>query len=376
MKSLNLQVTTFCPLSLLLISLHLAPLRATISDMDNIISFDEVTGFLKNPPQVAPRPDFSKLRVLRQFVVKALSQLECPQSFIHGWAGLASAPHVYALLEVTPFAAPPDPGPTAMYTPFATPAAMKMINNAFVHDLNYFKSLKNIHGACFCMLDELVPNQFKVLNTSTLTGWNSTMSIHEILTQLEDEYGKLSSSALFATDNRFKSAFGANKAPELLFYRMEQCQEIMTLGKMPYTPEQFINNAFCLLMALNIFSMNNFDKWETQTIHIYPALKTFIHEAYTRHLNAMELCNTSGQMGYGAQPAQHKHNDATKDSAGAITVATIMAFATTGSTLGNTYATSNTHPGLSLAISAMIMPAFNQIAMNQTASPTSSQPCQ
>jgi hypothetical protein len=87
----------------------------------------------------------------------------------------------------------------------------------------------------------------------------------------------------------------------------------------------------------------------------------------------MELHNTSGQMGYMAQPAQHNmynvldEDDASKDSAGATTVATIMAAATTGSTLRNTYAVSNTHPGLSLAISAMIVPAFNQIAMNQTA---------
>jgi hypothetical protein len=91
-----------------------------------------------------------------------------------------------------------------------------MINNAFVCDLNYFKLLKNIHRACFCMLDKLVPNQFKVSNTPTLTGWNSTMSIHEILTQLEVGYGKPSSGALFATDNCFKSAFGANEAPELI----------------------------------------------------------------------------------------------------------------------------------------------------------------
>jgi hypothetical protein len=304
--------------------------------MNNIISFDEVTGFLKNHPQVAPGPDFSKLRTLRQFVVKALSQLECPQSFIHGWAGLALAPHMYALLEVTPYAVPPNPGPTAVYTPFATPAAMKMIDDAFACHSNYFKLLKNIHRACFCMLDKLVPNQFKVSNTPTLTGWNSTMSIHEILTQLEDGYGKPSSGMLFATDYCFKSIFGANEAPELPFYHMQQCQEIMTLGKMPYPPEQVINNTLCLLMASNIFPMNKFDKWETPTVQTYPTLKTFIHKAYTRHLNAMELCNTSKQMGYAAQPAQHNmynvldNNDATKDSAGAIMVAIIAAAATTG----------------------------------------------
>jgi hypothetical protein len=290
--------------------------------MDNIISLGEVTRFLKNPPQVALQPDFSKLRTLREFVVKALSQLECPQSFIHGWAGLALAPHVYALLKVTLFVAPLDPGPTAVHTPFATPAVMKMIDVAFVCNSNYFKPLKNIHHACFCILDELVPNQYKVLNTPTLMGWNSTMSIHEILTRLEDGYGKPSSGVLFATDNCFKSAFGLNEAPELLFYHMEQCQEIMTLGKMPYTPEQIINNALCLLMASDIFPMNKFNKWETQTVKTYPALKTFIHKAYSRRLNTMELCNRGSQMGYVTMPAQHNmynvldDNDVTKDSAG------------------------------------------------------------
>jgi hypothetical protein len=215
------------------------------------------------------------------------------------------------------------------------------------------------------MLNELVPNQFKVSNTPTLMGWNSTMLIHEILTQLEDRYGKPSSGALFATDNHFKSAFGANKALELLFYHMEQCQKVMTLGKMPYTPEKIINNALRLLMASNIFPMNECNKWETQTVKTYPALKTFIHEAYTRRLNAMELRNTSSQMGYVAMPAQHNMYNVLDDDD--PTVATIAATARTGSTLGNTYAASNMHPDLSLAISAMIVPAFNQIAMNQTA---------
>jgi hypothetical protein len=55
-------------------------------------------------------------------------------------------------------------------------------------------------------------------------------------------------------------------------------------------------------------------------------------------------------------------NYATKYIAGAIAVATIAAAATTESILSNTYAASNTHPGLSSAISAMIAPVFNQIA--------------
>jgi hypothetical protein len=64
---------------------------------------------------------------------------------------------------------------------------------------------------------------------------------------------------LFATDTLFKSPFAASEAPELLFYHIEQCQEVMTLGKLPYTLEQIIQYVLSLLMALNIFPAREFD---------------------------------------------------------------------------------------------------------------------
>ncbi len=82
------------------------------------------------------------------------------------------------------------------------------------------------------MLDELVPNQYKVLNNPSLIRWNATMSIQFILNQFKDAYGKPLAVALFANNTLFKSKFSATNAPELLFYRIKQCQEIMTLGKL------------------------------------------------------------------------------------------------------------------------------------------------
>jgi hypothetical protein len=87
--------------------------------MDAIITFKEVTEFLKNPPSLAPRPDFNRLRTLRQYIVTALKQLTCPQSPIHGWSGLAIDPYVYVLLEPQAFAEPPHPGATADYPQFS-----------------------------------------------------------------------------------------------------------------------------------------------------------------------------------------------------------------------------------------------------------------
>jgi hypothetical protein len=115
--------------------------------MDNIVSFDEVAGFLCNPPTVTPLPYFAKLRALHQQILKAMKQLECPQSFIRGWFGPTLAHNVYTLLEPTPFVLTTNPGAAPVYTAFAPPATMKMINAAFEWDKNYYLSYKNINRA-------------------------------------------------------------------------------------------------------------------------------------------------------------------------------------------------------------------------------------
>jgi hypothetical protein len=58
---------------------------------------------------------------------------------------------------------------------------VKMINARFLCEKNYFLSYKNIARACFRMFDANIRAQFKVSNTPALMGWNSTMSIIDIL---------------------------------------------------------------------------------------------------------------------------------------------------------------------------------------------------
>jgi hypothetical protein len=105
---------------------------------------------------------------------------------------------VYTLLKPTPFLAPVYPGNVAVYPQFALPAQIKTANAMFARAQNKWKSYKNIQCACFRMLDENVANQFKVLNVPTLTGWNTSISIREMLGQLEGTYGKLETMMLFA----------------------------------------------------------------------------------------------------------------------------------------------------------------------------------
>jgi hypothetical protein len=182
--------------------------------MDNIVSFNKVVGFLCDPPTVVPRPDFSKLRALRQHIVKALKQIECPQSFIHRWLGLTMAPGMYALPKPQPFIVPADSGLGPVYAPFAPLNTVKMADAAFESNKNFFLSYMNLNQACFRMLNELVPNQFKVSNTPALIRCNASMSIQDILNQMDGSYGKPSSASLFSNNTLFKSPFAASEAPE------------------------------------------------------------------------------------------------------------------------------------------------------------------
>ncbi len=77
------------------------------------------------------------------------------------------------------------------------------------------------------MLDENMANQFKVLNVPALTGWNKSMSIREMLNQLEGIYGKPSTMTLFANNTLFRSLFNPIDAPEALFYRINNARRFM-----------------------------------------------------------------------------------------------------------------------------------------------------
>jgi hypothetical protein len=331
--------------------------------MDHTITFDEVAGFLKNPPMLLPRPDFVKIRALQKHMVPALKQLTCPQSVIHGWSGLILAPMVYTLLEPNPFQDPTDPGAVTVYTQFATTLMIKMANAIFTQAQNKWNLYRNIQLACFRMLDELVSNQFKVSNVPTLTGWNASMSIMDMLDQLETTYDKPDAMTLFAKDTLFRCVFNPNDAPKALFHhRIKQCQEIAVLTLDLYSNVQVINNAVRLLMQASIFPMKEFDDWEAVTPKTYPTLKTFIAAVYTRRILSQQLQNTAGQTGYASQThnmyaALDNNDDATTATDGTATTLNVAAM-TTGSTLMGANTT---------AVPESIANAINQLGANQTA---------
>jgi hypothetical protein len=106
--------------------------------MDQLITIEEAAESLKNPPLVSPWPDFAKVRALRKHVIKALKQLDCPQSLTHEWAGLVMDPALYILLEPNAFVLPVSLGATDIYPQFAAPAQMMMIKNVFARNKNNY----------------------------------------------------------------------------------------------------------------------------------------------------------------------------------------------------------------------------------------------
>jgi hypothetical protein len=150
---------------------------------------------------------------------------------------------LYTLLKPTPFLSPVYPGNVAVYPQFVLPAQIKNANSMFAHTQNKWKSYQNIQYICFCMLEENMANQFKVSNVPTFTGWNTSMSIRTMLDQLKGTYHKPDTMMLFANNTLFQSPFNPIDAPEALFYRIEQCQEIQVLARDPYLDMQVINNA-------------------------------------------------------------------------------------------------------------------------------------
>jgi hypothetical protein len=270
-------------------------------------------------------------------------------------------PATYLLLEGAAFTIPPNPSPTAIFPGGAGVArtAMKTIQATFDRDKNYYLSYKNIMRACFCERDANVSDQFKVSNNPTLTGWNLTMSIINILGQLQVSYGKPNMMMLYTNNTLFRSPMTASDLLEMVFYRIEQCQEIQRIGNLPHSEEQIIANAVCILLQANIFLLKEFDAWDAVIPKSYPTLKTFIHAAYGHRLTALALCSTSGQNGYANQMMYNLLEDRNDDDTNNDIVTTI--------TQTDVVATGDATPSGGTTISAKVAAAINQLSANQTA---------
>ncbi len=170
---------------------------------------------------------------------------------------------MYGLLTTSPFRIPMDPGPLAMYYPpcvaivdtqgdpvldgqrmptyQAQPAsgrAEQATSDArFKRAKNYWELYQNIGRAVFNCLDNGVDNAFKVSNNPALAGWNPSIEPREMFDQITATYGQPTPAALLQNNTLFQSVYSPQDAPEVLFRRIEDCQEVQILREDPYTAQ-------------------------------------------------------------------------------------------------------------------------------------------
>ena len=95
----------------------------------------------------------------------------------------------------------------------------------------------------------------------------------------------------------FEACIPPQDAHEVLFRRIEDCQDVQILGEDPYTAQQLLNNAVRLLLQTGLYT-RDFEDWDRKITadKIWMTLKTFVQECYTRCLNATSI--TTGAQGY------------------------------------------------------------------------------
>ncbi len=276
-----------------------------------------------NPPTIAPCPNFTNMRnLVRHHFQCALQCLSCPQSNIHGWAGLIMARPMYALLTTTQFSVPMDPGHVAIY--YLPSVALLDVKGNPVLDANgnprflpqptighpeqatidarfnlvhsYYLLYMNIRHACYNALDNNNDDAFKVSDNPALVGWNPSMELRKIFNLMRSTYGRPTPVALLQNDTLFCSIYSPQDAPKVLFRHSKDWQEVQILGNKPYTPQQMLNNAVRLLLQCGLYT-HNFNDWDRKPAFkkIWTNLKTFIQEVYARHLNATSI--TAGSQG-------------------------------------------------------------------------------
>ena len=183
------------------------------------------------------------------------------------------------------------------------------------------------------------------------------MEPREMFDQITATYGKPMPAALLQNDTLFQSIYSPNNAPEVLFRRIEDCQEVQILGEDPYTAQQLLNNAVRLLLQCGLYT-RDFKDWDRKPSNnrIWTNLKKFVQECYTRRLNAPSI--TSGAHGYVQNAFATLHKESNNEDDEVQMVLTQMAALTTQSQL-----TTSTMA----ETSALVAAAIHQLNANQQA---------
>jgi hypothetical protein len=298
--------------------------------MDYSVSIEDATKYFPNFPNTRGYPNFTMIRAIRHCLEKGLRQIKHPDRDVMGWAGLATDPEMYKLVDTVPWATPTNPGKIAMFGTNDTSAEMKMKQATFTRDKNMFTSHENISSAIVRLLMANIEEKYQISNVSGVQGWHNNMTVMDILTQLQTKYGAPDPDAVAAMETMFSKPHNPNDAPEVLYSVLEECQKIAMMNENPWSEQQVMMKAVDLLQRSGIFKDKVFEEWKDGTNKSYVAMKDHFHKAYMKRLESIQTSMTSGRGGYSnANPfsALNMTAGSETESDGGDTVDTIVAAA-------------------------------------------------
>ena len=298
--------------------------------MDYIVSIKDAKKSFTNFPNTRGYPTFVKIRAIRHCFETGLRLIRHPDKKVMGWAGLATDPALYGLIDPKPWVMPVDPGAIAVFDTLDSQAEMKMKLAIFTREKNMFTSCENISSAMVRLLMANIEEKYQISNVSGLQGWNNNMTVMEILTQLEEKYGAPDPDAVAAMEAMFNKPHNPNDSPEVLYATLEECQKVAMMNKNPWNEKQVMMKAVELFRRSGIFKDKVFEEWKDAPTQTYVNMKDHFHKAYMKRLESIQSRMTSGRGGYSnANPFSALNMTAGSDteSTSGDTVDTIVAAA-------------------------------------------------
>ena len=159
-------------------------------------------------------------------------------------------------------------------------AQVAVQENAYKERLRECKEHKAVGKA----LLQLTTNAFEEKHIRHLknnhTGFNN-VTVLQVLQHLCSTYGNITQLELIENEERMKTPWNQNEPLETVFHHIEEAVELAQHGNSPFTNNQVVNIAYCIMAQAKLFK-EACKEWKKTTAELktWPNFKKLFFEAY------------------------------------------------------------------------------------------------
>ena len=263
-----------------------------------LVTFEQVSTLLANPPTLAPRPNSTNIRTFEVWFFEKLEGIPSKQSDEFGYKGMAQQVLEYALDSNQPWQDFPSVGDHRIADGSLTANQQRDADAIWNAATICYDSQQNVKRACIGCLNEAVPKKYKRTNGIGTTSYKINQDIREILANLRDTYGVPTPNEKTLNKQLFAQGWASAIEPiESLIDRLENCYVQSIFMQPPYTMLQVINKAKSAVQRSGLYSTAML-KWNAaNTVNqTWPEFKQHFVEAYDNRMRTG--AGTMGDEGY------------------------------------------------------------------------------